>query len=155
MPIRGKIIDVAECEASGGRFLPIVPMWMMHAYVAPEFDPQGGVFAMFNPSIWPIADSPEAIRNLKTAEIEGAVSAPITNFDFFDLTVDAGERVVFSNADSVPHTVTGGTPNDPSFTFDSGLFGTGESYEVSFDEAGEYQLFCALHPQMTATVTVN
>jgi len=155
VPIRGKIIDADVCEVSGGRFLTIVPMWMMPAYVAPDFDPRGGVFAMFNPSIWPHADSPDAIRNLQTAEIEGAVSAPITNFDFGDITVDAGESIVFSNGDLVPHTVTAGTPNEPAFTFDSGVFGTGESYELSFDEVGDYDLFCVLHPQMTATVTVE
>jgi hypothetical protein len=118
VPIVGKILEADVCAASGGRFLPVVPMWMMHAYVAPKFEPQGGVFAMFNPSIWPIADTPDAIRNLQTCEIEGAISAPITNFD-------------------------------------SGLFGTGESFELSFDEAGEYDLFCVLHPQMTATVTME
>ena len=28
-------------------------------------------------------------------------------------------------------------------------------FEVSYDEAGQYSLFCALHPGMTATVTVE
>ena len=43
---------------------------------------------------------------------------------------------------------------DPD-AFDSGLLGTGDAFEVSFDDAGQYELFCVLHPDMTATVTVS
>ncbi len=145
-----------QCEASGGFYLPVISSWMMHAYVVPEHDPQGGVFSMFNPNIWPLAESPEAIRDLRTSQAGDAVSAPITNFDFGQIDVTAGETVRFANADSVPHTVTAGSALAPDPTaFDSGLLGTAETFEVSFDQAGSYELFCVLHPDMTATVTVS
>ncbi len=62
----------------------------------------------------------------------------------------------FNNVDAVPHTVTAGTSNDPDAAdFDSGLLTPGSNYEVSFDEAGVYSLFCSLHPDMVATVPVT
>ncbi|MEL7209471.1 MAG: plastocyanin/azurin family copper-binding protein, partial [Actinomycetota bacterium] len=141
--------------AAGGRFQEVIPTWMMHAYVDPEHDAQGGVFAMFNPSIWPIADSPADIERLRAAELSGAVNAPINNFSFGDVTAEAGEPIVFSNSDSVPHTVTAGSPGAPLAAFDSGLLGTGERYDLSFDEPGEYDLFCAIHPGMRGSITVE
>lgn len=147
--------DREDCEATGGVFTEVIPVWMMHAYVDPAHDPQGGVFAMFNPAIPPVAESPADIERLRTASLAGAVNAPINNFDFGSITADVGESIVFSNSDSVPHTVTAGSPASPSPDFDSGVLGTGDSYELSFDEPGEYALFCALHPGMAATVTVE
>ncbi|MGI9603641.1 MAG: cupredoxin domain-containing protein [Acidimicrobiales bacterium] len=145
-----------ECEASGGFFIPIVSSWMMHAYVVPEHDPQGGVFSMYNPNIWPLADSPEQLREQKTVNAnEGVVPAPIVNFDYGDINADVGEPIVFANADSVPHTVTSGSALDPTSDFDSGVLGTGQSFELAFDAPGEYPLFCVLHPEMQATVSVG
>ena len=62
---------------------------------------------------------------------------------------------MFSNSDSVPHTVTSGSLTEPARDFDSGLLATGDTFEVSFDEAGSYELFCVLHPAMTATIDVD
>ncbi|MGI9602233.1 MAG: cupredoxin domain-containing protein [Acidimicrobiales bacterium] len=145
-----------QCEANGGDFTPVVSSWMMHAYVTPEFDSQGGVFSMFNPAIWPIVE-PTDLEDLYTIPAEdGAVAAPITNFDFGDIELGVGETVRFSNTDSVPHTVTAGSALDPNpDAFDSGLLGTAQTFDLSFDSVGQYELFCVLHPDMTTTVTVN
>lgn len=146
-----------ECEANGGQFLDIVPTWMMHAYVDSEHDPQGGIFSMWNPNLWPLVEDLDTLRDFRTPQTEGAIAAPIVNFDFGEeLTVGVGDTVRFANADSVPHTVTAGSfvSPDPA-AFDSGLLGTGDAFEVSFDDPGEYPLFCVLHPDMTATVTVS
>lgn len=73
-----------------------------------------------------------------------------------DLTTDVGQSLFFSNVDSLPHTVTAGTPDAPSLDrFDSGLLDPGSNYAFSFDEPGEYSLFCSLHPDMVATATVE
>lgn len=146
-----------ECEANGGSFIEIVPTWMMHAYVSPDHDPQGGIFSMWNPNLWPLVDDLDALRNYRTPQTEGAIASPIVNFDFgAELTLDVGDTVRFANADSVPHTVTAGSYLSPEpDAFDSGLLGTGDAFEVSFDDAGQYELFCVLHPDMTATVTVS
>lgn len=75
-----------------------------------------------------------------------------------DLTVKAGETVTFTNTDFVLHTVTSiasqGDPT-PDGVFDTGLINGGESAEVTFDEAGTYNYFCSIHPQMRGTVTVT
>lgn len=145
-----------ECQAGGGFFMSVISSWMMHAYVVPEFDPQGGVFSMFNPNIWPLADSPETLRETRTIGADDAVAAPIVNFDFGKVTARVGETIRFGNADSVPHTVTAGSAIEPRLDdFDSGLLGTGGTFDLSFDEPGEYQLFCILHPEMTGSVVVE
>ena len=145
-----------ECRAGGGFFLPVISSWMMHAYVVPEFDPQGGVFSMFNPNVWPLASSPEELREIRTVGEDDAVAAPIVNFDFGVIEAETGETIRFGNADSVPHTVTAGSSVNPTpADFDSGVLGTGGTYDLSFDETGEYQLFCVLHPGMQGTVVVS
>ncbi len=143
------------CEAANGAFQEIIPVWMMHAYVDPDHDPQGGVFAMFNPSISPVFDDLDQLEEVRTVRVEGAVAAPINNFDYGSVTAEVGERIVFSNSDSVPHTVTAGSAATPSTAFDSGVLGAGQAWEISFDEPGSYELFCVLHPAMSATVEVG
>jgi plastocyanin len=145
-----------ECAAGGGTFIPVMPSWMMHTYVVPEFDPQGGVFSMFNPSVWPLVSSPEALLEIRTIGDDDAVAAPIINFSFGNIEANVGETIRFGNADGVPHTVTAGSPIDPRpDEFDSGVLGTGGTYDVSFDQPGRYQIFCALHPEMQATVVID
>ena len=154
--IRDVVFDRELCEAEGGTLLEVVPTWMMHAYAAPGFDSQQGVFAMFNGSVWPLADSEGLLAtNTQTDLGENALLSPINNFSFGSVEVKVGESVVFSNSDAVPHTVTSGTPGHPSGEFDSGLFGTGQTFTQTFDEAGEYDFFCSIHPAMTGTIVVT
>ncbi|MDH4168259.1 MAG: hypothetical protein OEW42_01590 [Acidimicrobiia bacterium] len=143
------------CREAGGLFLPRIGSWMMHAYVADGFEADAGVFSMFNPNVWPIVDGDDALLERGLTPIEGAVNAPIANFDYGDVTAGVGEPIVFSNSDAVPHTVTSGSALDPTTDFDSGVLGTGQSFELSFDAPGEYPLFCVLHPDMQAVVTVQ
>jgi plastocyanin len=35
------------------------------------------------------------------------------------------------------------------------VLGTGGTFDVSFDQPGTYRIFCALHPEMQATVVIN
>ena len=145
-----------ECRAGGGFFMRVIPTWMMHTYVVPDFDPQGGVFAMFNPSVWPVASSPEKMLEIRTIRDDDAVAAPIINFSFGNIEASVGEIIRFGNADSVPHTVTAGSSINPRpEEFDSGVRDTGGTFDISFDPPGNYQIFCALHPEMQATVVIN
>ena len=84
------------------------------------------------------------------------MAAPIINFSFGDIAARVGETIRFGNADGVPHTVTAGSPIDPRpDEFDSGVLGPGGTFDVSFDQPGRYRIFCALHPEMQATVVIN
>jgi plastocyanin len=145
----------SACESEGGSFQEVMPVWMMHAYANPDFDSDEGVFAMFNGAIWPLVDSEQIASERTELAAEGTSHSPINNFTFGDVTVSVGEEVVFTNSDSVPHTVTSGTPATPTDAFDSGLLATGGSFGATFSAQGEYTLYCTVHPQMTGMVTVE
>jgi plastocyanin len=68
------------------------------------------------------------------------------------LTVAVGDTVTWTNHDSAPHTVT---VTDGPVKFDSGTLEQGESYSYTFTEAGTYSYYCAVHPNMVASVTVS
>jgi amicyanin len=86
------------------------------------------------------------------------VSAPtshsmtITGFAFSSpsLTIKKGDTVIWTNQDSVSHTVTGddGGPASPSLA-------KGQSYSYTFNTAGTYSYHCAVHPNMKGTVAVQ
>ena len=68
-------------------------------------------------------------------------------------TISVGEIVQWTSAD-FGHTVTAGTPAAPLTTFNERI-SAGQSVCVRFDVAGSYPYFCAIHPSMTGTVTVE
>ncbi len=87
-----------------------------------------------------------------TAETDAAgVEITIAEFAYSGVdTVSVGQTVTVTNEDSVGHTWTadGGE-------FDSGMIAGGESFEFTFDEPGEFEYSCSIHPQMTGTITVE
>jgi plastocyanin len=90
---------------------------------------------------------------ITTAPAPGAdTEVSIENFEYIPetITVAAGTRVVWTNQDSIQHTVT--HRND---LFDSGLMGRGESFSYTFNEPGEYEYYCIPHPFMVGRVTVE
>ena len=156
---RDTFVPKSECVANGGSFSEALG-WMLHAWVDPEHDNQLGVFAMWNSTISPLMDLDTIyeMREVQGSDFpEGAEQSLIADFLYGgSLTVAAGQPLFFNNVDAVPHTVTGGNAGDTDTpAFDSGLLTPGSNYEVSFDEAGVYSLFCSLHPDMVATVTVT
>ena len=78
----------------------------------------------------------------------------IDNFTFSpaEITVAPGTRVVWTNRDDIPHTVTGadGQPVMRSQPLD-----TGDRYSFTFAKPGAYHYFCSLHPHMQGTVVVR
>lgn len=68
-----------------------------------------------------------------------------------DLTVPAGTTVEFTNEDSTPHTAT----SKESGTFETGSIDTGKSATVTLDKPGTYAYYCAFHPFMKGTITVE
>jgi plastocyanin len=74
----------------------------------------------------------------------------------FEVRIDVGGVVTWSNDDSAAHTVTSGSAADgPSGAFDSSLFMAGTTFEHRFDSPGEYPYFCMVHPWMEGIVTVG
>jgi plastocyanin len=76
----------------------------------------------------------------------------ISNFAFAPetITISAGSKLVFTNYDGSEHTVTA---KDGSF--DSGLFGKGETYTRTFTKAGTYEIYCKPHPFMVMKIIVK
>jgi plastocyanin len=68
-----------------------------------------------------------------------------------ELTIEAGDTVTWHNHDSAPHTVT---VSDGPVTFNSGNLAQGQTYSYTFSAEGLYEYYCAVHPSMTASVTV-
>ena len=87
-----------------------------------------------------------------------AVGAPaastvdITQFAFSprEITVAPGTRIVWTNHDGAPHTVTS---SDKSFA-SKGL-DTDDKYEHTFAAEGNFTYYCTLHPMMTGVVHVR
>ena len=73
-----------------------------------------------------------------------------------EISVDVGETVVWSNDDTAAHTVTSGSAAyGADGNFDSGLFMAGTTFEHTFDTAGTYPYYCAVHPWMVGVVIVG
>ena len=73
-----------------------------------------------------------------------------------DITINVGDTVEWVNVDTAAHTVTSGSPaNGPSGVFDSSLVMGNAVYAFTFEEAGNYDYFCMVHPWMIGSVTVN
>lgn len=68
------------------------------------------------------------------------------------VVVRKGAPLVFLNDDNVPHNVASISKGNE---FDLGSQSPGTSTEVTFTEAGEVQVICAIHPRMRMTVSVT
>lgn len=89
----------------------------------------------------PIPASKAATHNVT---IQNLAFAPAT------ITVNKGDTVVWTNKDSVAHTVTGtaGGPASPSIAAQG-------TYSFTFPATGTFAYHCTIHPMMTGTVVVN
>ncbi len=96
-------------------------------------------------SMAPASASPEG-----SATAGQAVTIQDFKFSPDAITVPVGATVTWTNADSTQHTVTA---DDGSF--DSGPLDSGATFSQTFATAGTFTYHCNIHPNMTATVTVQ
>lgn len=85
-----------------------------------------------------------------TSAQKEAVAISNFAFDPQELQIKVGTTVEWTNNDAAPHTATA---NDDSF--DSGTLNPGDKYSHTFTEAGTYDYFCAVHPNMKAKIVVS
>ena len=78
----------------------------------------------------------------------------IDNFTFSPavVTVTPGSRVVWTNRDDIPHTVTSA---DEPRVMKSEPLDTGDTFSHVFAKPGTFHYFCSLHPHMQATIVVQ
>ena len=71
--------------------------------------------------------------------------------------IKAGETVTWTNDDSQIHTATSGAvgAEDSGKVFDSGILSPKATFDFKFDQAGEVDYYCTLHPQMVGKVVVS
>ncbi len=67
-----------------------------------------------------------------------------------EITIAPGTKVVWTNHDETPHTVTS---NDKSFA-SKGL-DTDDKFEHTFSSEGDFSYICTVHPFMTGVVRVH
>jgi plastocyanin len=81
-----------------------------------------------------------------------SVPVEIENFTFAPetITVAPGTTVTFVNRDDIPHLVAA---DDGGFR--SKALDTGDAFSFTFEKAGRYGYFCALHPHMVGKVVVE
>ena len=93
-----------------------------------------------------------ASARLRVELHQRVVKVEIMNFAFMPahIEVSPGTRVVWTNEDSDPHTVT---TDDPGFS--SQALDTGQAYAQALAKAGTFAYHCTIHPFMHGTVVVE
>ena len=95
-------------------------------------------------ALWVFAGSAAAAPALDTVTIDGFVFKPAV------VTVNRGDRVVWKNADLVPHTATAGDAG-----LDSGPIVTGATFTFTATRKGRFGYICTLHPSMKGEIVVR
>lgn len=87
------------------------------------------------------------------SDATGTVSVKIANFAFDPATVTAkvGDVITWTNSDSVQHTAT----VKSNETCTTPPLATNASAGITFSQAGTYDFFCKIHPQMTGKIEVT
>jgi plastocyanin len=83
----------------------------------------------------------------------GGVTIKMQNiaFDPKAVTVKVGQKVTWTNEDTVDHNVT----SQSGETIKSDNFGKGGTFSFTPKKAGTIKYVCTIHPGMTATLTVS
>ncbi|MEP0825892.1 MAG: hypothetical protein HRF40_10435 [Nitrososphaera sp.] len=74
------------------------------------------------------------------------------------IAIPVGTEVAWFNGDpEQPHTVTSGSPGDQDtgMLFNSGVMSYQRFFHYEFEEEGDYQYYCIIHPWRTGMVHVN
>ena len=103
-------------------------------------------------SRWSSARPSCCLRFAAAADTRAAVDVDIAKFAYGpkDITVAPGTKIVWTNHDETPHTVTS---NDKSFA-SKGL-DTDDKFEHMFSREGDFSYICTVHPFMTGVVHVR
>ncbi len=87
-----------------------------------------------------------------TACAQSANEITIKDFMYapMQLTVKAGDTVIWKNMDEEPHTIV-----SLDGAFRSMALDQNDTFSMVFAKPGTYRYICSIHPQMTASVVVQ
>jgi plastocyanin len=88
---------------------------------------------------------PAASEDRKVVQKDKSFSQP-------EIVVKEGDRIVFSNQDTVSHNLFS---RSDGFQFEIKVQLPGQDSAVSFDRAGTAEVRCAIHPEMKLRVVVE
>jgi hypothetical protein len=71
------------------------------------------------------------------------------------LTINVGDSIEYVNEDETPHTFTSLKVPPGASRFDSGAVEPGKSFRYTFRTAGDYTIYCTLHPHKGVALTVK
>lgn len=119
-----------------------------------------GLAAVLTAALVPISTLTPAFAATVTVDITSGSSSKTTDaMDPNPVNANVGDTVTWTNRDSTPHTITSGTGGTPDGNFDSSpnfnpLMAPQQSFSHTFEAAGEFPYYCALHPNMVGTVMI-
>lgn len=89
--------------------------------------------------------------------VEGSIPLGDKAYEPNPLHVKVGSRITWTNDDKTTHTATSGTitSNEYGKIFDSGYLSKGKSFTFVFDQPGEFEYFCLLHPTMIGKIVAS
>ena len=79
------------------------------------------------------------------------VTIDATSFTPAELTIRAGDSVVWMNRDVIPHTAT----QSGGKGFDSGTLKSGDAWKHTFTTGGTVDYVCTFHPTMKGRVMIE
>jgi plastocyanin len=99
------------------------------------------------------SSTPSTSSSSSSSSGGGGISIKMQNIQFSPnaQTVKVGEKVTWTNEDSVDHNVTAKSGG----TFKSSNFGQGATFSFTPTKAGTIKYTCTLHPGMDGTLTVT
>jgi amicyanin len=99
-------------------------------------------------------ESPTDAPPADGGEMTASVTMRNSTFQPAEITVSAGTTVTWTNEDAVPHTVTSGTRDNPTGSFDASV-ASGGTFSFTFEDPGTYEYHCTIHPGMDGVVIVE
>ncbi len=117
----------------------------------------GGGIYLFTQYYKPVADNnqpPPASGGTFPEGTSGQThNIEISGFAFSpsDLTIQVGDTVIWTNKDSVSHTIT----SDGGTELGSSNFGKDGTYSHTFNTVGTYAYHCSIHSTMKGTIVVE
>lgn len=98
-------------------------------------------------------------KNIDTTVVIPNGNSDIANVGFYlplNLEIPVGATVTWVNDDSVPHNIQSQDDSGKvTDNFNSPPLNTGDRFEHTFDEEGNYKYHCSWHPWRVGLITVN